>query len=157
NDTIDSDANTSTGQTDVFTIGTDDNFTIDAGLVPLPYGSIGDRVWHDLNGNGIQDTGEPGIADVEVQLFTASGDYFSATTTDSSGHYQFDDVAPGSYYAIFTQPADYSFAPTDQGGNDAVDSDADASGQTSVFSLAMSENKTDLDAGLVLTGGSVGD
>jgi serine-aspartate repeat-containing protein C/D/E len=29
---------------------------------------IGDRVWSDLNGNGIQDPGEPGIAGVTVSL-----------------------------------------------------------------------------------------
>jgi hypothetical protein len=47
------------GQTDIFTINPlDDDLTIDAGLVSLPYGSIGDHVWDDINANGIQDMGE---------------------------------------------------------------------------------------------------
>jgi hypothetical protein len=33
--------------------------------VPL---TIGDFVWHDLNANGIQDEGEPGVPDVVVNL-----------------------------------------------------------------------------------------
>src|SRR5688572_16065596 len=35
--------------------------------------TIGDRVWNDANGDGIQDAGEAGIAGATVELFTADG------------------------------------------------------------------------------------
>jgi hypothetical protein len=33
------------------------------------FGTIGDFVWNDLNSNGIQDTGEPGLNGVTVNLY----------------------------------------------------------------------------------------
>ena len=41
----------------------------DAGL--FQYAKLGDRVWNDLNANGIQDVGESGIAGVIVNLWTS--------------------------------------------------------------------------------------
>jgi hypothetical protein len=35
--------------------------------------TVGDRVWNDTNGNGIQDAGEPEIAGATVELFSADG------------------------------------------------------------------------------------
>ena len=57
NDATDSDANTATGHTATTTLssGEIDN-TWDAGLYQLA--TLGDRVWIDTNGNGIQDVGE---------------------------------------------------------------------------------------------------
>jgi len=156
-DNEDSDADTVTGQTNMFTIGAYDDFTIDAGLVSLPYGSIGDTVWKDLDEDGIQDPGEPGMPDVAVELYTVGGDYFGAAITDLTGQYQFTNVAPGDYYLTFMAPPNYKFSPKDEGANDALDSDADTTGQTADFVLAMSENKTSLDAGLILAGGTIGD
>ncbi|QLQ08702.1 MAG: hypothetical protein HZY76_00515 [Anaerolineae bacterium] len=36
-------------------------------------------VWDDLNGDGIQDAGEPGIAGVQVALILSSGGATAAT------------------------------------------------------------------------------
>ncbi len=55
-------------------------------------GSIGDTVWHDANGNGVQDAGEPGIPDVVVEL--SNGD---TATTDADGMYMFDGLPMGDY------------------------------------------------------------
>ncbi len=35
-------------------------------------GSVGDRVWNDTNGNGVQDAGETGINGVTVQLLNGA-------------------------------------------------------------------------------------
>ncbi len=59
---------------------------------------IGNRVWQDLNGNGSQDAGEPGIAGLQVVLRSpgANGVYGNGddqtwmVTTDANGHYYFD-------------------------------------------------------------------
>ncbi len=44
------------------------NATVDSGF--YKYAKIGDKVWNDTNGNGIQDTGETGKAGVKVELYT---------------------------------------------------------------------------------------
>ena len=46
--------------------------------------SIGDLVWNDLNSNGRQDVGEPGVAGAVVELFSSTDDT-SATPTTSPG------------------------------------------------------------------------
>jgi hypothetical protein len=76
----------------------------------LQTGVIGDYVWLDSNGNGLQDAGEPGVAGVEVTLFNAANDdVVDTTTTDNDGNYSFTDVAAGDYYVGFTLPAQRSF------------------------------------------------
>src|SRR4029077_19384898 len=44
-------------------------------------GSVGDRVWNDGNGDGVQDPGEPGINGVTVQLLDAGNNVIATTTT----------------------------------------------------------------------------
>ncbi|MDD4652035.1 MAG: SdrD B-like domain-containing protein, partial [Methanothrix sp.] len=120
--------------------------TLNAGLY-LP-ASLGDFVWHDKNNNGIQDAGEVGIADVIVTLYN-SGGTVGTTKTDTDGKYQFNNLAPGSYYVIFTKPVGYDgFSPKDQGSDNAIDSNADSAGQTDVIRLASEEINQNIDAGL---------
>src|SRR5581483_3685066 len=59
-------------------------------------GSVGDRVWLDTNGNGIQDAGETGINGVTVQLLNSSGTVIATTTTAGDGNYTFSNLAAGT-------------------------------------------------------------
>lgn len=61
-------------------------------------GSIGDFVWHDLNRNGIQDAGEPGIGNVTVNLLDGNGNPIKSTFTDGGGFYQFTGLCAGTYF-----------------------------------------------------------
>uniref|UniRef100_UPI00248CC03A SdrD B-like domain-containing protein n=1 Tax=Dolosigranulum pigrum TaxID=29394 RepID=UPI00248CC03A len=87
--------------------------------------SIGDHVWHDENKDGIQQPGEPGIANVEVRLLDNSGEIVSTTRTDSEGHYEFNELPNGQYFVEFSTPE--GFIPTiknvNNNRNDANDSD----------------------------------
>ena len=77
-----------------------------------PTGSIGDFVWLDLDGDGVQDGGaEAGIAGVTVDLYNdvdgsgtvTGGDTLVGTeTTDGTGAYDFTDVVPGAYVVTVT-------------------------------------------------------
>jgi len=62
---------------------------------------LGNRIWNDLDRDGIQDPNEPGIPNVTVQLFKA-GQLVSTTTTNATGQYFFNDanVAIGSAYWV---------------------------------------------------------
>ncbi|MBK8192270.1 MAG: carboxypeptidase regulatory-like domain-containing protein [Lewinellaceae bacterium] len=118
--------------------------------------SIGNFVWDDQNGNGIQDGGEPGISGVTVTLTGTDqmgNPVTQTTTTGSNGEYSFDDLVPGTYKITFTTPAGgYVTTPVNQGGDDTVDSDADPAmgGMTANEILTPGENNTDYDAGYYL-------
>lgn len=98
--------------------------------VGIPSGGVsalGDFVWLDTNGNGIQDGGEPGVANATVHLYQVSGgasQMISTTTTNSNGLYLFDNLPAGSYFVEFVAPDGFSFT-TANVGDDATDSDAD--------------------------------
>ena len=65
----------------------------------------------DLDGDGIKDDGEPGLAGVEIHLFNAGLSYHAHTLTDGSGNYSFTVPAgflPGSFTACETVPAGYT-------------------------------------------------
>ncbi|HEY1099261.1 MAG TPA: SdrD B-like domain-containing protein, partial [Myxococcota bacterium] len=68
--------------------------------------SLGDRIWQDLNANGIQDAGEVGLPGVTVALAEAGQDnvlgtaddlIYATTTTDANGLYLFDNLLAGDY------------------------------------------------------------
>ena len=69
--------------------------------------SLGNRVWSDLDGNGREETGEPGIMDVAVTLYSVASNGMGGLdttlvyrdTTDANGYYLFDNLAPGTYFA----------------------------------------------------------
>ena len=91
------------------------------GVVPCT-GKIGDFVWNDLNANGVQNAGEPGIAGVTVQLKNSSGTVIQTTTTNSTGYYLFTGVCAGTYTVVVAKPAGFSPSPSLVGTNRAVDS-----------------------------------
>ncbi|MEO6061508.1 MAG: SdrD B-like domain-containing protein, partial [Thermoflexales bacterium] len=82
-------------------------------LVQTTIGSgIGDFVWADLNGNGLQDVGEPGIPGVVVSLSLPGGSVVTAIT-DPNGNYFFGNLGAGAFtvtYNLATAPA--GFIPT---------------------------------------------
>ncbi len=147
-------------------------------VVPPPTAMLGDFVWEDLDADGIQDAGEPGIAGVEVKLLadldddgqiddivdtilTSDGttDYDNDGVLDIVGFYKFNGLTPGvEYQVMFNNPDPdgpdaYMFSPQDQGGDDTVDSDADpVDGMSQVVVLAPGEFNPTIDAGLFRKG-----
>jgi uncharacterized repeat protein (TIGR01451 family) len=122
--------------------------TVDFGL--MQPATIGDRVWNDAVGNGIQDNGETGLVGAQVVLYDAiSNTPIATTTTGADGRYTFTKVIPGSYYLVFPLPVGYGRTGADANGNtqDTLDSDANANGQTPTFSVVAGETRSDLDAG----------
>lgn len=67
--------------------------------------TIGNRVWHDLNQNGLLDNNEPGIPGVSLVLWRDSdGDgipdgqgFGGVRITDEDGFYSFTGLGPGNY------------------------------------------------------------
>ena len=125
--------------------------------------SMGDRVWLDSNGNGLQDSGEAGFANVTVKLLNASGAVVATTTTDAAGNYLFQGLLPGQYKVQVVSPDGYKFTTADAGTNDAIDNDVvwngtgTNTGTSGLVTLAAGENNTSVDAGLKVCLVKVGD
>ncbi|MFC5290891.1 SdrD B-like domain-containing protein [Actinokineospora guangxiensis] len=80
-------------------------------------GSLSGVVYEDLNGNGVRDDGEPGIAGVTVTA--TSGDRELTTVTDGQGAYSFTGLPAGDWVLTEDQPDGYADgldAPGSAGG-----------------------------------------
>ena len=116
---------------------------------------IADFVWEDLNGDGIQDAGEPGLPGISIRI---NGRDFNNrvvdfnTISDAQGQYRFDRLPIGNYTLSFRLSGnqDYFFSPANQGGNDARDSDMDpVLLQAMAIVTAHGIGNYDLDAGFI--------
>ncbi len=162
NDALDSDADPRTGFTRLITlIPGEVQLNIDAGLLPAQpeLAALGDHVFIDENGNGLQSEGEPGVPGVTVSLWVDdNGDaepdrQLATTTTDESGIYGFAGLNPAlSYLVQFIKSEDRAFTAQNAGDDDALDSDVDPqSGFTPPISLDSGEVRLNTDAGLLST------
>jgi hypothetical protein len=102
-------------------------------------GTVSGFVWNDVNENGIQDSGEPGIENAVVSL----EDGAIVTFTGPDGSYSFS-LLPGTYTLAVQIPPGTQPSPSDLGGDDTIDSDGvpDGLGNSVVPSLAVVEGQT---------------
>ena len=115
------DSNKFTGFAKSNGLGDIDAFT---SLAPL---QIGNRLWYDENGNGIQDADEPPVTDTIVELVDCNGNVIDTTRTDSEGEYVFS-ITPGTCYTVrvpLDQPSLNGWVPAETGAGDnpRIDSD----------------------------------
>ena len=131
------------------------NHTYDFGFAPLA--SIGDKVWFDVNRDGVQaTTGEPGVDGVTVELLDAQGIVTgTAQTTVNGGMYLFGGLTPGDYAVRFTLPDGMTWtipnttATTDPNADsDAVPNTDPATATTESTTLDPSEVDLTWDAGI---------
>ena len=95
------------GSATVVTDGINPNLDIDFGYLPVGTASIGDYVWVDSDGDGLQDLAEIGLANMTVTLYedtngdgliTAGQDAVIAIiATDGDGGYHFYNLPAGDY------------------------------------------------------------
>jgi uncharacterized repeat protein (TIGR01451 family) len=124
--------------------------------------AVGDRVWFDVNNDGLQgppetERGVPGVVATLCDGRTGQpvlvGGQPLTTTTDANGIYGFINLPLGSYCVQFdldTLPEDYTVTKPNMGGDDGRDSDADAGGRTgSTPILGPAQADLTLDMGIV--------
>ncbi|NOT37233.1 MAG: DUF11 domain-containing protein [Saprospiraceae bacterium] len=114
---------------------------------------LGDKVWKDTDGDGIQDVGEPGIKGVEVILYDCvTGNVVKKDTTDVNGEYGFEALLSGNYFVRFMNPdpENCGFTFKDSTSNDKTDSDVNPAGISDCTFLDWGERDSTMDAGLVL-------
>ena len=121
---------------------------------PTPI-KLGNFVWDDLDKDGRQDAGEPGIPGVTVQLWNSTKtSLYAQTTTNASGIYSLTAPIPGQYRIRVLAPAGAGFTLKDQGVDDTRDSDISPIGPNTGFTdtIFIASNVisiTKIDAGLI--------
>ena len=135
--------------------GTSDH-SFDAGFI-LPSFSVGSTVFLDINEDGVQNGGEPGLQNITVELYQA-GDVpgvdapLASDVTDANGDYYFGSLLAGNYFVYL--PAPPGIAPASSPGAGVADSDTDAnddgiqaafggSAQSGVFTLSFGNEPVD--------------
>ncbi|HEX6100031.1 MAG TPA: SdrD B-like domain-containing protein [Thermoanaerobaculia bacterium] len=85
--------------------------TADAGYSLASNFSIGNRLWHDVDGDGVQDAGEPGIPNVTITVTNGTGTGCAGgctVTTDASGFWIVTGLTNGTFsVAVDTLDADF--------------------------------------------------
>ncbi|MBK8492563.1 MAG: hypothetical protein IPL49_17150 [Saprospirales bacterium] len=113
------------------------NLTVDFGLIqPV---NLGNRVWLDVNGDGIQDVGEPGLDGAVLKLLVndGTGNYVPAIdingnpvlnqTTAGGGLYNFTNLPPGEYIVqVVSGPPGYDVLSPGGADPDADPSNTDS-------------------------------
>ncbi|WFB35026.1 SdrD B-like domain-containing protein [Kiritimatiellota bacterium B12222] len=131
-------------------------------------GSIGNFVWVDTNGDGIQNNEEPGLENVQVTLLNSTGTTTIqdvngqdlAVLTDPNGAYSLGTLPSGTYRVHFSKPAGYEFSPLNAdengiSGNENSDADP-ASGQTVTISITAGQDIAYVAAGFYQPGSITG-
>jgi SdrD B-like domain/Secretion system C-terminal sorting domain len=178
-----SDANVATGYSGVAVInvfGTPqdiNNTTVDAGY-KTNIGSIGNYIWTDTNGDGLQN--EPaanGINGVKVYLYKPGPSgvigapdqiLVDSTTTSNdasgnAGYYSFNNLPSGNFYVKFpTTNSGYPLSPSNQTATTDGNSDANVgTGYSGLVNInvngtGQAKNNTTIDAGYRTNIGSIG-
>ncbi len=149
--------------TDQFTLSAGQNIDyVDAGLRKKS-GILGNKVWEDLNGNNLQDAGEPGIDGVIVSLTDQNGqpvrdvdgviipNQTTATVNGELGIYNFSKLPDGNTVNVGGQALQYivkfsnlpaNMKPVTKTGNmaDPNNSDINPNLQTDPLALLFWEN-----------------
>ena len=140
----------------------------DFGFVPVI--CLGDFVWNDANGDGLQTSGEKGNQNVGVQLYRTLADgtrgtLVCETTTNSNGIWTICSNSPScstlvpstTPYQLVTRLSDTpnrrcTYTDVNDNANDATDSDAVKVGNECVITFNVPRpgfNSTSLDIGLI--------
>ncbi len=120
------------------------NYTLDMAFTTSA--SLGDRVWVDEDGDGVQDATEPGLggATITATWYGWDGvpggddDVVYTTTTDSDGNYKFENLPPGEF------KVEVSDVTSDLKATYDLDGTPDAS---TTVTLAPAQDRTDVDFG----------
>ena len=113
NNTVDPDATLDSASTVVLALG---NVNDTQDFAYYIASTIGDNIWHDVNGNGVFDAGE-GLNGITVTLTGPGGPY--TTTTSGDGGYSFSGLIAGDY----TVTVDETGLPALLQGKNTVDPD----------------------------------
>lgn len=119
----------------------------------VPGSQIGDYVWYDTNGDGIQQREEPGASGISVDLLNQNGNIVMSTVTNDLGGYLFDDVPVGLYDIQVHLPSNgqyqYGFTKPFVGTDTNHYSTADENGIINNIQSTVGGYHVNFDAGII--------
>ena len=78
---------------------------------PVAISGVAGNVWNDINGNGVRDTGEPGLGGWEVYVDLDTNNSLDAgepqSTTNAAGDYTIVGIEPGTHRVAVVQQINY--------------------------------------------------
>ena len=127
---------------------------VDVGNVWGSFNIMGDRVWLDINENGIQDPSETDLSGVEIELYDAwESPPVSITLSSDDGTYLFKVPCARNHHLKFIVPSGYHLSPEGRGGSDDFDSNVNpVTGFTTSYLTQCGNDMFDIDAGLFPSG-----
>lgn len=112
--------------------------------------SLGGKIWHDINGNGVQEDNETLIEGVEVNLLDENKNVINTTKTDAFGRYEFDNLNQGIYYIKVNKPDEFNLSTQDKTNNDKnTDNNIDEEGCSSKIEIKDKIENYDIDFGMI--------
>jgi|CXWL01.1.fsa_nt_gi hypothetical protein len=138
-------SSTTGGETLTFTVVDENVLTFDFGYAKAVGGSIGDRVWFDIDRDGVQDPGEPGWNGRTVRLRRGgtSGTIIATEVTSGDGNYLFLSLAANQYTVEVVVSGVSDLVRT-------YDLDGTASANKATLTLAENQNRRDVDFGYAI-------
>lgn len=116
------------------------NYFVDAALkvdggtppAPIKLSRLGDRIWNDLNGDGLKQGNEPGFKDIKVNLWIDSNKdgtpdvILKTDMTDGGGYYFFNALDSVQQYFLQVElPEGYTASPKNNPATSSNDKDSD--------------------------------
>jgi hypothetical protein len=115
-------------------------------LLGLGATQLNGTVFHDKNGNGIQEAGETGIGGIKVSL-EFNQIPLGTVTSDATGKYKFFGLDERTYSVSFANTSNYVFSPSISNTELNKNSDADAAG-VAIVTVEKNQKTAQVDAGL---------
>ncbi len=117
--------------------------------------TIGDRVWLDVDRDGVQDAPEPGIANVIVQatwygrdgILGTADDVIYTTVTSDTPHYEFTCLPNGTYDVTTNVAGNFSIGGPLEGLVQSYDATAPTNDHTSTVTVSGGQTNLDQDFG----------
>ena len=114
-------------------------------------GLIGNRIWADTDGDGIQDPNESGQEGVVVDLYSDTNQHLARGASGPGGWWGYPNLTTGRCYVVFVQlQGGQANSPRQAGTDMTKDSDFGTDSRTRVCLTADSPVRTDVDAGFTV-------
>lgn len=110
---------------------------------------ISGQAWNDIDGDGIQESGDNGIENVFILLYDANGYLIGRTNTDANGDYAFNGLPAGTYNIVFVNPNTATYPHISPANNSGAteSTDSDIIDEITMSSAPISSTTTNVDGG----------